>query len=122
MGRYHAVYDDKGLAYEIQDGEYLYIREDIKNPGTGSHSTPAITGDLPDFVSPIDGSVVRGRAGLRDHCARHNVVPTAELAGLPPKPMNGLKPITPQEREEHRRMIAEIIDSNVDFRNTNWDR
>ena len=44
---------------------------------------PTIMGDLPDFVSPIDGSVVRGRAGLREHCKRHDVVPTADLKGLP---------------------------------------
>lgn len=53
--------------------------------GRSSH---AVMGDLPDFVSSIDGTVVRGRAGLRDHCARHNVVPTCDLAGLPPKPAN----------------------------------
>lgn len=44
---------------------------------------PAVMGDLPDFISPIDGSVVHGRAGMRDHCARHNVVPTSDLKGLP---------------------------------------
>ena len=32
-----------------------------------------IMGDLPDFVSPIDGTVVHGRAGLREHMKRHNV-------------------------------------------------
>ena len=45
----------------------------------------AVYGDLPDFTSPIDKTVVSGRAGIRDHCARHNVVPTADLAGLPAK-------------------------------------
>lgn len=49
-------------------------------------ATAAVYGDLPDFVSPIDGTTVRGRAGMRDHCARHNVVPTADLAGLPSRP------------------------------------
>ena len=44
---------------------------------------PSVMGDLPDFVSPIDGTVVSGRAGLREHCKRHDVVPTAELKGLP---------------------------------------
>jgi hypothetical protein len=39
--------------------------------------------DLPDFVSPLDGKLYSGRAGLRDHCARHDVVPNAELKGLP---------------------------------------
>lgn len=49
-------------------------------------SAPTVRGDLPDFQSPIDGKTYSGRAGLRDHCARHNVVPTADLKGLPPKP------------------------------------
>jgi hypothetical protein len=39
--------------------------------------------DLPDFVSPIDGKLYSGRAGLREHCRRHDVVPNAELKGLP---------------------------------------
>lgn len=39
--------------------------------------------DLPDFVSPIDGKLYRGRAGMREHNALHNVVPTADLKGLP---------------------------------------
>ena len=53
------------------------------------HSEPtgrmSIMPDLPDFVSPIDGKLYSGRAGMREHCQRHNVVPTADLAGLPPK-------------------------------------
>lgn len=44
---------------------------------------PTVMGDLPDFVSPIDGTVVSGRAGMREHCRKHDVVPTAELKGLP---------------------------------------
>lgn len=43
---------------------------------------PAVHMDYPDFVSPIDGTVVKGRRGLRDHCRTHDVVPTRELAGL----------------------------------------
>jgi hypothetical protein len=52
-------------------------------PAHGSSVGPTILPDLPDFVSPIDRTVVRGRTGMRDHCARHNVVPTQELKGLP---------------------------------------
>jgi hypothetical protein len=48
-------------------------------------STATILPDLPDFVSPIDGKVYTGRAGLRQHCRIHDVVPSAELKGLPPK-------------------------------------
>ena len=51
-------------------------------------STHAVMGDLPDFVSPIDGTLVSGRAGMREHCRKHDVVPTADLAGLPPKLAN----------------------------------
>jgi hypothetical protein len=56
--------------------------------GSRPHEASLSTGvtvlpDLPDFVSPIDGKTYSGRAGLRDHCARHNVVPNAELKGLP---------------------------------------
>jgi len=32
-----------------------------------------IFGDLPDVVSPIDGTVIRGRRGFREHFKRHNV-------------------------------------------------
>ena len=39
--------------------------------------------DLPDFVSPIDGRHYSGRAGLRDHNARHDVVSNQDLKGLP---------------------------------------
>lgn len=46
-------------------------------------SGPMVFRDLPDFVSPIDGTVVRGRRGMREHCKRHDVVPTADLKGLP---------------------------------------
>jgi hypothetical protein len=63
-----------------------------------------VHGDLPDFVSPIDGTVVRGRAGLRDHCARHNVVPTEDLKGLPFVPPEH-KPDNKEIRETIERII-----------------
>jgi hypothetical protein len=60
-----------------------------------------VLGDLPDFVSPIDGTVVHGRAGMREHCARHNVVPTADLVGLP---------FVPPEHKPDKREIRETIE------------
>ncbi len=35
--------------------------------------------DIPDFVSPVDGQVVHGRAGLRDHNKRHGVTNMADF-------------------------------------------
>jgi len=49
---------------------------------------PNVLPDLPDFVSPIDGRLYSGRRGLRDHCDRHNVVPNADLKGLPTLTVN----------------------------------
>lgn len=71
MSRATWVYPAKGEPYLKGEGP--------PNPQRG----PMIMGDLPDFVSPIDRRAYSGRAGLRDHNARHNVVPTADLAGMP---------------------------------------
>ena len=80
-----------------------------------AQGAPAILGDVPDFVSPIDGTLVSGRAGLREHCRRHDVVPTAELAGLPPKPFVNLE-ISREHREQTRQVIADVINSRGYFR------
>lgn len=70
-----------------------------------------VSGDLPEFVSPVDGKVYSGRAGLREHNARNNVVLAADLAGLPPRTLHQDYTPTKQEREATRRTIAEIINS-----------
>ena len=35
-------------------------------------------GDLPDFISPVDGSIVNGRAGLREHDRRNGTTNVAD--------------------------------------------
>jgi hypothetical protein len=69
---------------------WIYINgvayEKGTEPQRDSVHGPTVMSDLPDVVSPIDGTIIRGRTGLRDHCARHNVVPTADLKGLPLSP------------------------------------
>lgn len=80
-----------------------------------AQATPAILSDVPDFVSPIDGTVVSGRAGLREHCRRHDVVPTAELAGLSPKPFVNTE-LSREYREQTRQVIADVINSRGYFR------
>lgn len=63
--------------------------------------------DLPDFTSPIDGKRYSGRAGLREHCARHDVVPNAELKGLPYLQTNSDHRLPEQRRAfaEHRKQV-----------------
>jgi hypothetical protein len=63
------------------DGGEPYVKG-TRQQSTEVHGT-TIMPDLPDFVSPIDGKEYRGRAGLREHCKIHDVVPNAELKGLP---------------------------------------
>jgi hypothetical protein len=73
----------------------------------------SIQPDLPDFVSPIDGTIVSGRAGLREHCLKHNVVPTADLAGLPMKRMQEEHRSSNEYREETRRTMHEVLNSRT---------
>ena len=74
-----------------------------------SINCPTFMPDLPDFVSPIDGKTYSGRAGMREHCKRHDVVPTADLAGLPLR--RPTHQSSPEYREGTRRVIADIINS-----------
>lgn len=95
----------------IQINGVLYDKAELQGvENSAGVGAPAIIADTPAFVSPIDGSVVDGRAALRDHCARHNVVPTAELKGLPPKPFVNTE-FSREHREGTKRVIAEIINS-----------
>ena len=90
---------------------WVYINGERYEKGTepdhralGASLGPTFIPDVPDFVSPIDRTVVKGRAGIRDHCARHNVVPTQELAGLPVGP----QPVAPN-REQIRNDIIRVM-------------
>jgi hypothetical protein len=66
--------------------------------------------DLPDFQSPIDGKRYSGRAGMREHNIKHNVVPTADLAGLPTtKP--AYNPSS-RERAERKQGIINLVNQH----------
>jgi hypothetical protein len=86
----------------VQIGGILYDKSQPLPDGVEMQSgkTPSILPDLPDFVSPIDGKTYSGRAGMRDHCARHDVVPTADLKGLP---------IGPKQYQPDRAAIREQL-------------
>ena len=80
-------------------------------PETQSGRSPAVVGDITPFRSTIDGTLISSRSALRDHCRRHDVVLTADLAGLPPKTMQNQAPPSTAYREATRRTIAEVINS-----------
>jgi hypothetical protein len=81
--------------------------EQVEDPDSPSY--PTFIPDLPDFVSPIDGKVYSGRAGMREHCRKHDVVPQAELAGLPHRRPDQTS--SKAYREETKRVIADVINS-----------
>lgn len=64
------------------DGSPAYMRG-TNIEGQLGQSLPAFVPDMPDFVSPIDGKRYSGRAGMREHNKRHDVVSNLELKGLP---------------------------------------
>lgn len=101
MPRNTWVYPDKGEPYLKSEGPI----------GEGS-GHPTILSDLPDFVSPIDRKLYSGRTGLREHCAKHDVVPTADLAGLPIRRFNEPYKIDKRRREERRQELAQIVNSH----------
>jgi len=101
MSRRSWVYVD-GIAYE--KGVDII-------PESGGRGAPNIVPDAGDFVSPIDGTVISGRKGLREHCKRHDVVPTQELAGmLPQRP--AYQP-SKQEIRERQEMIYAQVDKAI---------
>jgi hypothetical protein len=70
-----------------------------------------IAPDLPDFRSPIDGKWYSGRTGLREHCAKHNVVPTADLAGLPTR-ADWKPPVDKREESARKENLAHIVNQH----------
>lgn len=55
------------------------LGEMVEGPSAPRGSTSILDmPDIPDFVSPIDGKVVNGRKGLREHNKIHNVTNMAD--------------------------------------------
>lgn len=66
----------KRFVYDPESKQMVEVPFKPRNSGT------LIVGDLPDFVSPVDGKVVHGRAGLREHNRRHGVTNVADYKGV----------------------------------------
>ena len=89
---------------------YVQIDGVLYEKGTEPHRDvrahgPMVAPDQPDFISPIDGKRYSGRAGMRDHCARHDVVSNRDLVGLPTLMTNSdfRSPEQKRQSAEHRK-------------------
>jgi hypothetical protein len=87
------------------NGEAHEVSQDYVAEPRGARGL-TVYGDLPDFVSPIDGKTYSGRAGLREHCKIHDVVPTEDLKGLPPKP--SVSPYVPDRAAIRDKIVVEM--------------
>ena len=109
MTKYRATYDKQGKATEWADGELVWIRPDLQAPEHVGVSA-AVFGDNVRFVSPIDDAVVEGRAAMREHCRRHDVVPNQELQGLKSRTFGGGVTVSKQESEVRKRIMHQVLD------------
>lgn len=66
------VFDEK--LGKLVDKEEFYARQN-----EGNSRGPIVFGDLPDIVSSVDGKVIHGRAGMREHNRKHNVTFTEDF-------------------------------------------
>jgi hypothetical protein len=67
--------------------------------------------DLPDFVSPIDGKVVKGRKGYREHCRQHGVTNPADYKETWAKAAQERKQITKRDRPARIEAIKRAIEA-----------
>lgn len=93
-----------GVLIDKEDHEALRAAR-----GDSGARGPTVMGDLPDFVSPIDGKTYSGRAGLREHCRTHDVVPNADLKGLPPLTMTSDRRSESEKRYDAASRKQQII-------------
>lgn len=91
--------------YVWRNGEL--VEKHLAAPLDSGDGAPSFIPDIQPFVSPIDGTVISSRTQYRDHCKRHDVVPTAELAGLPNQRTPAAR--TRQDQEQLKRQIADLV-------------
>lgn len=95
----------------VQINGQLIPKEELNAHEENRRGAPMVAGDYAPFVSPVDGTVISGRAAFREHCLRHNVTPMADLAGLPMRTMHTDYQPTREERQQTKRLMADIINS-----------
>lgn len=94
------VYTADGRTIEKGTDEYwAYLDQ--------QEGAPAVFGDEDTFISPIDGKAYSGKAGMREHNLRHDVINNRDLAGLQVgvDPKRALAPRSTKEREALRQSI-----------------
>jgi hypothetical protein len=93
-----------GVAYE-RGVDYIPTRTEA--------NSPTFVPDITPFRSPVDGSIITGRASLREHNLRNNVVQTEELKGLPVRQANPEYSLSKKEVQERREYITHLYNQKI---------
>ena len=97
------------------DGSPCYKRGE-EPPRTPGKAYPAFMPDMPDFRSPVDGKWYSGRAGMREHNKRNNVISNMDLKGLPTLTATS-NTKHPQDIQKDKRSRVELIARLVNQQN-----
>jgi hypothetical protein len=74
----------------------------------GSSDFPMVHGDIPAFVSPLDGTVVEGKRAYYEHMRKHNVVPFEKGDEV-----RKVQKENPQDRQALRERLWEFADKAI---------
>ena len=102
MSKYKAIYDRKGLLAEYQDGELVWVREELdKHTKQGHH----IMLDIQPYKSMVDGSMITSRSKHREHLRQHNCIEVGNetMQNTPP-------PVLTNRREMLHRRLGDMSD------------
>lgn len=95
MPRYRAVYDNRGLKYEVEGDNVIYWRGD----DTETSDAPMVMRDIGEYQSMIDGTVITSRSVHREHLKRHGCIEVGNEKMEAPK-------VTVQGQERRREFIT----------------
>ena len=84
MSRTRILYNRDGSHKAVYKDGVLVGGTLLDSPPDVGDSAPYVIGDIEPYRSPIDGTTILGRRGLREHCKAHGVVLAEDLKGLPP--------------------------------------
>ena len=72
--RYRAIYDQKGLLAEIENGETVFLRDDYSEPQKSDFPTPMVMRDIEPYKNMINGGMISSRSEHRELLKRHNCI------------------------------------------------
>ncbi|HEV8490714.1 MAG TPA: hypothetical protein VGR76_00535 [Candidatus Angelobacter sp.] len=106
MSRCRILFDRHGKLAEYQDGELVWVREEVTDAPTDG---PQVIRDLQPYRSMIDGSVIDGRKRHRDHLRAHGCIEVGnDTSHMERKPI----PVKSHKEALHR-VLADVSDRQL---------